>query len=150
MTPFYSLTLILIWLLKLCFSFLGDTLFYTDAKPTLQDLQYMSYTSEDGSTVHFRLTDRIKPRVTDLAVALGFPQHVRDYMETKRDQVLYILGEWLIGRNQENDQRPLTWGTLIAALQRAGLLNEAEILQQHFVDVPQVEMMKGMHKLTSR
>ena len=106
----------------------------------------MSYTSEDGTTVHFRLMDRIKPRVTDLAVALGFPQHVRDYMETKRDQVYYILSEWLEGRNQENDQRPLTWGTLITALQRAGLPNEAEILQQHFVDVPQVAMRNGMLK----
>ena len=144
--------LVLNWLFKLCFSFLGDTLFYTctDAKPTVQNLQYMSYSSEDGKTVSFRLMDHIKPRVTDLAIALGFPQHVREYMETKRDQVYYILSEWLEGRNQENDERPLTWETLVTALQHAGLLNEAEILQQHFVDVPQVAMINGMHRLTAQ
>ena len=93
----------------------------------------MSYTSEDGKTVPLRLMDRIRPRVTDLAVALGFPRHVIDIMETKRDQVLYILGEWLEGRNQENDQRPLSWGTMIIALQHAGLIEEARILEKHFI-----------------
>ena len=91
----------------------------------------MSY-SEDGTTVHFRLMERIKPRVTGLAIALGFPQHIIDDVETKRDPVYYLLKEWLNGRNQE-DSRPLTWGTLITTLQHAGLLEEVRILEQHFV-----------------
>ena len=59
----------------------------TDATPTLQDLQYMSYTSEDGSDVPFRLMDRIKPRVTDLAIGLGFPQHIIANLKTELNPV---------------------------------------------------------------
>ena len=117
---------------------------YADAKPTLQELQYMSYTSEDRQTVHFRLMDRIKPRVTRLAVALKFPDYVIDDMETKRDPVLYLLKEWLRGGNQEHDSRPLTWGTLITALGAAGLPEEVKILELYFVTVPQVAMGGGM------
>ena len=92
----------------------------------------MSY-SEDRKTVQFRLMDRIKPRVTGLAIALDFPDYVIDDMETKRDPVYYLLKEWLRGGNQEYDSRPLTWGTLITALGAAGLLGEVKILEQHFV-----------------
>ena len=105
----------------------------------------MSYTSEDGQTVHFRLMDGIKPRVTRLAVALKFPDYVIDDMETKRDPVLYLLKEWLRGGNQEHDSRPLTWGTLITALRAAGLSEEADILEQYFVAAPtQVAVRGGM------
>ena len=93
----------------------------------------MSYTSEDGQTVHFRLMDRIKPRMTGLAIALGFPQHIIANLTTELNPVYYLLGEWLNGRNQEHDPRPLTWGTLITALQHAGLLDEVKILEEHFV-----------------
>ena len=106
---------------------------YADAKPTLQDLQYMSCTSEDGRTVSFRLTDRIKPRVTKLAIALRFPQHILDNLKTEQDPVIYLLTEWLRGGNQEVDTRPLTWGTLITALKEADLVDEFEILQQNMV-----------------
>ena len=98
----------------------------------------MSYTSKDGRTVPFRLMDQVKPQVTRLAAALGFPKHIIDDMETKRDPVFYLLGEWVKGRNQEHDSRPLTWGTLITALGEAGLLEEVKIMQQHFVAVPPV------------
>ena len=93
----------------------------------------MSYNSEDGGTVHFRLMDRIKPRVTQLAIALIFPQHIIANLKAELDPVFYLLNEWLIGGNQENDPRPLTWETLITALQHARLLEEAEILKKHFV-----------------
>ena len=105
----------------------------------------MSYISEDRQTVHFRLMDRIKPRVTGLAVALKFPDYVIDNMETKRDPVFYLFKEWLRGGNQEHDSRPLTWGTLITALRAAGLLEEVKILEQHFVAAqPPVTMRGGM------
>ena len=99
----------------------------------------MSYTSEDGKTVHFRLMDRIKPRVTGLAIALNFHQHIMANLKTEQEPVLYLLAEWLRGSNQEVDSRPLTWGTLITALQHAGLLEEVEILEEKFVAVSQVD-----------
>ena len=96
----------------------------------------MTYTSEDGSTVHFRLMDRIKSRVTQLAIALSFPQHIIDDLETKqRGPVYYILSEWLRGGNQEHDQRPLTWGTLITALGEANMREEATVLKNMTVTV---------------
>ena len=107
--------------------------FSSGAKPTLKDLQCMSYTSEDGMTVPFRLMDRIRPRVTRLAIALGFPLHVIDKLEIKWNPVYYLLAEWLRGGNQEHSSRPLTWATLIAALEEAGLLEEVNILKKHFV-----------------
>ena len=36
----------------------------------------------------------------------------------------------------EHDSRPLTWETLITALEEAGLMDEAEILDEHFVAAP--------------
>ena len=106
---------------------------YIDAKPTLQDLQYLTYSSEDGSTVHFRLMDLIKPQVTQLAIALGFPRHFIDDLETKRDPVYDMLSEWLRGGNQEYDQRPLTWGTLITALGAAKMSEEATVLNKMII-----------------
>ena len=87
--------------------------------------------SKDGASYFFRLMDRIKPRLTDLAIALDFPVYVIDILETKPNPVYYLLSEWLKGRNQEYDSRPLTWATLITALQHAGLLEEVKILEQH-------------------
>ena len=77
--------------------------------------------------------DRIRPRVTGLAIALGFPQHIIDILETKQEPVYYLLKEWLNGRNQEVDSRKLTWATLITALGEAGLLEEVKVLQERFV-----------------
>ena len=108
----------------------------TDAKPVLKDLVYMSYTS-DGSKVAFRLMDRVKPQVARLAATLGFPQHIIADLETKHDPVFYLLSSlWLKGGNLEHDSRPLTWETLITALEEAGLIEEAEILDEHFVAIP--------------
>ena len=124
---------------KLIVNHAAYVLSYSDSKPTLQYLQYMSYTSENGKTVHFRLMDRITPRVTQLAIALCFPQHIIDVLETKKGgPVYYVLSEWLRGGNQEYDQRPLTWGTLITALQHAGLLEEAEIVKKYVLATPLV------------
>ena len=95
----------------------------------------MLYTSEDGngSTVSFRLMDRIRPQVTGLAIALGFPRHVIALLKNDSDSVRFLLTEWLRGGNQVHDSRPLTWGTLITALREADLQEEVRILEEHFV-----------------
>ena len=99
----------------------------------------MSYTSEDGSTVHFRLMDRIIPRVTQLAIALNFPQYfIEKYLKTDPDPVYSLLAAWLRGGNQDHDRRPLTWGTLITALQHAGLVEEVKILEEQCIAGEQI------------
>ena len=80
--------------------------------------------------------DRIKPRLTDMAIALSFPRHIIDVVKKDSNPVYYLLSEWLEGQNRENDSRPLTWATLITALQHAGLLEEVNILEQHFLFMP--------------
>ena len=104
----------------------------------------MSYTSKDGTTVPFRLMDRIKPRVARLAIALGFPEHIIANLKTDPDPVFSLLTEWLKGGNQEHDSRPLTWSTLLTALGEAGLLEEVRILEKYFVAAPSVTERGGM------
>ena len=104
-----------------------------DDKPDLDDLQYMSYTGEDGKDVHFRLMDRVKPCLKRLAVALKFLQHDIAIIEGKDDPVYYLMSEWLRGANKEVSQKPVTWKTLIIALQETKLHEEADILKKHFV-----------------
>ena len=95
----------------------------------------MAYTSEDGSTVHFRLMDRIKSRVTQLAIALSFPPHIIANLKTEQTPVYYLLDEWLRGGNLEHDERPLTWATLINALGEANMREEATVLKNMTVTV---------------
>ena len=123
-----------------------DFINYTDAKPTLKNLQYMDKTSRDGGTIPFRLMARITPRVTQLAIALNFPQHIIANLKTETDPVYYLFSEWLRGANQEHDPRPLTWGTLITALQHAGVMEEVKILEEHFIAPvpPSVSEREGM------
>ena len=104
-----------------------------DQKPDLNDLLCMSYTSEDGKTIKFRLMDQVKPHWRRLAITLKFAQHEIAVMESKDDPVYYLLSEWLRGANKENDSRPVTWGTFIIALRDANVQNEANILEQHCV-----------------
>ena len=99
----------------------------------------MSYTYVDrvSVTVDFRLIDRIKPRLTRVAIALGFPSHSIEVLEKKSDPECYLLSEWLSGRSTKaSDRRPLTWGTLITALRHAGLMEEVRILEEHFIVTP--------------
>ena len=93
----------------------------------------MSYTGEDGRDVQIRLMQQVRPHWRDLAIALKFPQHEIANMEKKDDPVYYLLGEWLRGANQEEDPRPVTWGTLIEALQHANVQKEATVLEKHFI-----------------
>ena len=119
----------------LCYFYAFVTITYTDAKPELYDLLCMSYTSEDEKIVDFMLMDRIEPRVKKMAIALRFPQHaIAKLKNNDGDSVYYLLSEWLRGGNKDNDSRPLSWGTLITALQHAGLVEEVRILEDHFVE----------------
>ena len=97
----------------------------------------MSYTYVDrvSVTVDFRLMDRIKPRLTRVAIALGFPPHSIEVLEKKSDPECYLLSEWLSGRSTKASG-PLTWGTLITALRHAGLMEEVRILEEHFIVTP--------------
>ena len=99
----------------------------------------MSSTGEDGRDVQIRLMQQVRPHWRDLAIALKFPQHEIAIMEKKDDPVYYLLSEWLRGANQVNDPRPVTWGTLIEALQHANVQEEATVLKNHFiVTIPNV------------
>ena len=68
---------------------------FTDAKPQLYHLHCMPYTNKDGVSVYFRLMDRIKPRLTRVAIALGFPRHIIDVIEKENEPAYYLLSEWL-------------------------------------------------------
>ena len=96
----------------------------------------MSYTGEDGRDVHFRLMDQLKPHWRRLAIALRFPLHEIANMGNKDDPVYYLLIEWLRGANQEKDPRPVTWRTLIVALQHANVPEAASVLKKHFIEIP--------------
>ena len=117
-----------------------------DDKPALADLQYMSYTGEDGRDVPFRLMDKLKPHWRALAIALKFPVHEITALESKDDRVYRVFSEWLQGANQDNDPRPVTWETLIKALRHANIQDEATVLETHLVDtsesVPQPGKLK--------
>ena len=75
--------------------------------------------------VDFRLMDRIKPRLTDMAIALGFPRHFIEGLRKEPDPY-HLFSQWLEGHNQKNAQ---TWGDLITALWHAKFLEEAEMLE---------------------
>ena len=96
----------------------------------------MSYTGEDGRDVQVRLIQQVRPHWRELAIALKFPQYEIAIMESKDNPVYYLLSEWLRGANQEKDLRPVTWGTLIEALQHADVREEATILKKHFIQAP--------------
>ena len=64
-----------------------------DNKPGLDDLQYTSYTGEDGRSVHFRFMQQVGPHWRALAIALKFRQHEIAIMEKKDDPVYYLLCE---------------------------------------------------------
>ena len=112
-----------------------------NAKPHFRDLQKLTYTDKDGTCIQFRLMERMRPHVRNVAIALGFPPHDITTMDHMSDPVYYILSKWLQEANQE-DQRPVTWGTLITALQDAGIYEEVRILKQYLVEPePDVETL---------
>ena len=112
-------------------------MFYTtaDDKPGLDDLLFMSYTGEDGTDTHFRLMDQLQPHWRRLAIALKFRQCDITFMKQEDDPVYHLLSEWLRRANQERDSRPVTWATLITALHKANVQEEANILEKHFVEI---------------
>ena len=64
-------------------------------------------------------------------------------MEKKDNPVYYLLSEWLRGANQEKDSRPVTWRTLIKALQQANVQEEVDILAKHFIQIPMIAPNAG-------
>ena len=90
----------------------------------------------------FRLMDRLKPQQhwRSLAIALKFPLHKIATIESKDDPVFCLLSEWLQGANHDNDQRPVTWRTLIEALRHANVHAEANELEKHYIQAPQIEL----------
>ena len=108
-----------------------------DEKPAMDQLQYMSYTDEEGRNIHFRLMDQIQPRWARLSTALKVLPHTIEVVKCKYDPVFHLLSEWLRGADQpDNDRRPLTWRTLITALREANIQEEANILEDYLVTEP--------------
>ena len=107
-------------------------LYQPDEKPELDQLQCMCYTNKEGKDVSFRLMERIQPKCTNLAIALKFPLHKINTIKHESDSVYTLLSEWLSESNKDEDPRPVTWDTLIAALRHAGLGEEAEIVEKQF------------------
>ena len=100
----------------------------------------MSYTGEDGRDTRFRLMDQLQPHWRRLAIALKFQQSDIAVMRKEDDPVYYLLSEWLRGANQERDSRPVTWATLITALRDANVQEEADMLENHFVQTESVPL----------
>ena len=114
-----------------------------DDTPKMYDLQCMSYIAEDGKATDFRLKERILRNWRDFAYALRFPIHAVESIRPGEDTVDDILKKWLQGSNKTNDPRPVTWGTLIAALRHANFQEEANILEKHFILVDPVSTQYG-------
>ena len=104
----------------------------------MYDLQCKSYTGEDGKIKDFRLRERISRNWRDFAYALRFPIHVVESIKPGEDPVEHLLRKWLQGANKTEDPRPITWGTLIAALRHANFQEEVNILEKHFIQVDTV------------
>ena len=104
----------------------------------MYDLQCMSYTGEDGKATDFRLKERIFRYWRDFAYALRFPIHAVESIKPGEDPVDHFLRKWLQGANNAEDPRPITWGTLIAALRHAKFQEEVDILEKHLIQVDTV------------
>ena len=114
-----------------------------DDKPKMYDLQCMSYIGEDGKATDFRLKERILRNWRDFAYALRFPIHAVESTKPGEDPVEHLLRKWLQGANKNEDPRPITWGTLIAALRHANFQEEVNILEEHFIQVDTVSAQSG-------
>ena len=85
-----------------------------------------------GDKEPFRLMDRLRPHWKEFAIALGFPPHSIATIEGSNDPLYQLLSEWLRGANLGKDKRPITWKTLIDALHKANIHEEADTLEKHF------------------
>ena len=88
--------------------------------------------------------DRIKPHLTRVGIALRIPRHnlaaIRQ-MKSEDDAVYTLLDAWLHGQDdlEEDNQRPITWATLISALKEANVQEEAKILE-HIADADEPQL----------
>ena len=100
----------------------------------------MTYTTEDGRRVKFRLMDQLRPHIVRVATALRFPGHViTDIIEHRSEPIYHLLIEWLRGANRELDPRPVTWRTLIEALRDANCQEEADKLEKYLIEPTSVD-----------
>ena len=81
----------------------------------------------------FRLMDRLRPHWKEFAIALRFPSHSIATIQDSNDPLYQLLSEWLRGANLGEDTRRVTWKTLIEALRKANIHEEADTLEKHFV-----------------
>ena len=91
--------------------------------------------SVDGKKRTFRLTDRLEAYWKQVAIALNFPDYRIRVFAKETKPVYHVLTDWLRGANMEEDRRPLTWETLITALQEAKLHEEAKLLENHLASL---------------
>ena len=119
----------------------------------MEDFECMKYTNEVGRD--FQLIDRVKPYYRDLATVLMLNSqdeiYIMDHIcEDDASRVMHLLSEWLRGANQEKDSRPVTWATLITALKDADIQEEAKILEEHFVEMPQATRRSSLSPRLSK
>lgn len=113
-------------------------------KPELHQLLNLSYTDDNGREKNFRFMDRIRPHWRKLAVALRFPSYTIATIENEDDQMYFLLSKWLEGENRDNDQRPVTWLTLISALRDANIQEDATILETLTMQESALEKQPGI------
>ena len=108
-------------------------------KPTTRQINCLYYTDENNKKQQFRLIDRIKPRKywRSVARALNFPSYSIETAKDNEDEAAeWIMDEWLRGANASQDDRPITWGTLLTALDEANMREEVDILLKYIIISP--------------
>lgn len=94
-------------------------------------MEYMD--AEKRKLVPYRVMEKLQPVWRDLATALDFAPETIQVLATKapKDSLFDLLTGWLGGNNMERDDSPLTWGTLVKAMQRANIQEVADFLTEH-------------------
>ena len=101
--------------------------------PKAHELQCLTYPTDEGHHHKFRLMERIRPSWKSLAIALKFEINIIDIIAKEDDSVYSLLTRWLRGQNMEQDKRPLTWRTLIDALDCASFQQDVKLLEECLV-----------------
>ena len=100
----------------------------------------MSYIDKYYKEHRFRLLDQMQPHWKRIARLLNFHNAVVFEAEKQSSPIDYILNRWLEGANLEQDWRPISWDTLITALDEANMGEEVEILATYIIAPPSAPM----------
>ena len=97
--------------------------------PTIQ--QFQEIQGRDGKTIH--IMDTVASEWEEIAIAMGFPAHElktlrKDNIRDAKGATVQIFSQWLEG----SYSTPVSWGTLVDCLDRAGFSNVALDLQEMF------------------